>query len=86
MLKKLTFLLGLAGGFGGASVWLLSESAQSQVADGSPIEMLKAHLQLARERFSEAVDEGKARGGEVENRLHHELDAYRLHPDRPAVS
>lgn len=86
MLKKLTFLLGFLGGLAGGGIWLLSQSVRSEESGGSPVDIVKAHVQRAQERFDAALAEGKARGGVVENRLRQDLDAYRLHPDRPASS
>jgi hypothetical protein len=39
-----------------------------------------------KERLNVAVADGKRAGEATQNRLRNELDAYRLHPDRPGIS
>jgi hypothetical protein len=82
MLKLLLFLVGLAGGAGGAAAWLLSEPAPA-LPVGTP---LRDRLEELKVRFEAALAEGARAGQETENRLRHELDTYRRHPDRPATS
>lgn len=82
MLKLVLFGIGLAGGAGGATAWLLSEPGSSD-PHGSA---LPERLNELKRRFSAALAEGEKAGEETENRIRHEFDAYRRHPDRPGTS
>jgi hypothetical protein len=79
MLKLVLFVIGLAGG---TVAWLLSEPGPS-IPPGAPmaerLNALKRHVNAARV-------EGKVAGTETENRIRHEFETYRLHPDRPGTS
>lgn len=82
MLRLVLFGIGLASGAGGTAAWLLSEPgspALSNVPMAERLDVLKQRLDVARA-------EGAAAGAETQNRIRHELDAYRLHPDRPGIS
>jgi hypothetical protein len=76
------FVIGLAGGAAGTAAWLLSEPAAGTPAPDS----LSGRLDLVKARLEEALAEGRHAGAETENRLRHELDSYRRHPDRPGTS
>jgi hypothetical protein len=79
-MKLLLFLLGLATGTGVSAAWLLSApEASVAVESNDRFALLKTRLNLA-------VAEGRTAGRATENRLRNELDAYRLHPERPGVS
>ena len=82
MLKLVLFTVGLAGGAGGTTAWLLSEPGSGQP---SGIDMPERLNELKR-RLNVALAEGAKAGAETENRIRHEFDTYRLHPDRPATS
>lgn len=79
----LGFLLGAVVGGSGVAAWLLSTpgttNSVSQLAANERIQLLQS-------RFNEAVAEGKKAGTETENRVRHQYEAYRRHPDRPAFS
>lgn len=80
-MKLSVLVVGLLAGFGVSAAWLLSEPevASDSLSPGDRLAMLKG-------RLNAAVADGQAAGIETQNRLRHELDAYRAHPDRPGVS
>jgi hypothetical protein len=80
-MKLVLFLLGLFGGTAASAAWLLSEPEQA-AATMEP----GARLSTLKERLNVAVVDGRRAGEATQNRLRNELDAYRLHPDRPGVS
>ncbi len=81
MFKLVLLLLGVAGGAAATTSWLLSES------DGDVTEVsLPGRLELLRARVRAAQAEGAIAAQETQNRVRHDLDTYRLHPDRPATS
>lgn len=83
MFKLLLLIIGLGGGATGATAWLLSDpDASATPVSASPGD----RLALLKARFAAALAEGTRQGAETENRLRHELDAYRLHPNRPGTS
>jgi hypothetical protein len=82
MSKLLLFVIGLAGGAGGAVAWLLSEPGPG-VPAGTP---LAERLNELKRRFNAARTEGEIAGKESENRVRHEFETTRLHPDRPGSS
>jgi hypothetical protein len=65
------FILGLLGGAAGTVAWLLSEPASG--AGTSP----QSRWNELKARFARSVEEGKAAGGETEERLREDLDARR---------
>jgi hypothetical protein len=80
LVKLLVLLLGLIGGATTSAAWLLSEPDVGTLASpGGRLAVLKA-------RIAAAMAEGEAAASATENKLRHELAAYRSHPDRPAVS
>jgi hypothetical protein len=80
MLKLMVLLVGIAGGAGAATAWLLSDLSTSG-ASAAPGDRINE----ARSRFLAALDEGMQAGQETENRLRGQLNAYRVEPDRPLV-
>lgn len=76
MFKLILLLLGLAAGAGGATAWLLSEPGVGG-ATAPPGNTLQARLQELQERFNAAKAEGERVGGQTEQQLRRELDAYR---------
>jgi hypothetical protein len=82
MFKLLLFVVGLAGGAGGAMAWLLSEPGPG-VPAGTP---LVERLNELKRRFDAARTEGEIAGKESENRVRHDFETTRLHPDRPGSS
>jgi hypothetical protein len=82
MLTILGFLFGVAGGGAGTAAWLLSDNT----GEGGGRSDSAERLELLRARLEAAIGEGKRAGAETENRLRHELDAFRRHPDRPGIS
>lgn len=84
MLKLVGFLLGVAGGAAGTAAWLLSEpdGANSATMAASPADRVSE----LKARFQVALEEGHRAGAETENRIRHEFESYRRHPDRPATS
>lgn len=82
MLKLVLFTAGLAGGSGGVAAWLLSEPGPSEPS--SPV--MPDRLEELKRRLKVALAEGARAGAETENRIRHEFDAYRLHPDRTGAS
>jgi hypothetical protein len=80
-MKILLFLLGLFGGTAASASWLLSEPEQAAAATDPG-----ARLNTLKERLNVAVADGRRAGEATQNRLRNELDAYRLHPDRPGIS
>jgi hypothetical protein len=81
MFKLVLVALGVVGGAAGSASWLLSESDAPLSSTALP-----ERLQLLKTRFAAAWAEGSIAGQDTENRVRHELDTYRLHPDRPATS
>jgi hypothetical protein len=77
MLKLLIFLLGLAGGAGGVTAWLLSEPSTPEDTVPTTPGDLQVRLNDLKIRWNEALAEGKRAGQEAEERLRGELDAYR---------
>jgi len=82
MLKLVLFLIGLAMGAGGTAAWLLSEPGPS-VPAGAP---MAERLNELKRRFNAARAEGQIAAKEAENRVRHEFEAYRRHPERPGTS
>jgi hypothetical protein len=82
MLKLILFTVGLAGGAGGATAWLLSEPSPSQPSGTA----MPERLNELKQRLNAALAEGAKAGEETENRIRHEFDTYRRHPDRPGAS
>lgn len=82
MLKLVLFVIGLAGGAGGVAAWLLSAPAPS-IPPGAP---LANRLNDLKTQVNAALAAGQIAGAETENRIRHEFETYRLHPDRPGVS
>jgi hypothetical protein len=82
MLKLVLFTIGLAGGAGGTTAWLLSEPDSAR---SSGIAMPE-RLNELKKRLNVALAEGAKASEETENRIRHEFDTYRLHPDRPGTS
>jgi hypothetical protein len=80
MLKLMLFLVGIAGGAGAATAWLLSDLPTT----GAPA-VPGDRLNGARSRLLAALDEGRQAGQETENRLRVQLNAYRVDADRPLV-
>lgn len=76
------FVAGLAGGAAATAAWLLSETGGTTSSTSAPADRL-GELRI---RFERALADGKHAGAETENRLRHELDAYRKRPDRPGTS
>jgi len=80
LVKLLVLLFGLIGGATASAAWLLSEpDAATSASPNGRLAALKA-------RIAAAMSEGKAAAAATENTLRLELEAYRAHPDRPAVS
>lgn len=79
-MKLLLFLLGLVTGTGVSAAWMLS------APDGSGAVESNDRFALLKTRLNLAVAEGRTAGQATENKLRNELDAYRLHPERPGVS
>lgn len=79
-MKVLLLLLGLLSGAAASVAWRLSEPAVGDAAGPSD------RFSALKVRIADALAEGEAAAGATENKLRHELAAYRLHPDRPAVS
>ena len=82
MLKLVLFTIGLAGGAGGSTAWLLSDPETPQSSGIAVPE----RLDELKRRLNVALAEGAKAGQETENRIRHEFDAYRRHPDRPGTS
>ena len=82
MLKLVLFTMGLAGGAVGATAWFLSEPGSAGLA-GTP---LPERLEEVKQRLNVALADGAKAGEETENRVRHEFETYRLHPDRPGAS
>lgn len=87
MLKLIVFLLGLAVGGSGAVSWLLSEP-DAPHSSSPPLDRdsLQARLVDLQVRFRAALAEGERAGGETEERVRREFDAYRKNPDRAPAS
>lgn len=83
VLKLLLFLLGLAAGAASATAWLLGESGS--VPPGGTASTNDPWQQF-RARLNEALAAGNRAGAETENRVRHEFETWRLHPDRPNTS
>ncbi len=84
MLKVLLLVLGLAGGAGGATAWLLSEPEPTSAPvthDGS-----QDRLAALKGRFQVALAEGASSRQETENRLQTEFAALRKQPKRPGIA
>jgi hypothetical protein len=78
--KVFLLLIGLLSGAAASVAWRLSEPTAGDAAGpGDRFSLLKT-------RITAALAEGEAEAGATENKLRHELAAYRLHPDRAAVS
>lgn len=77
-MKLLLLLIGLAAGTAGTASWLLAlpERASESAVPTSP-DSVRARVEVARTRFSEAIAEGQRAGAETEQRLKQELDSYR---------
>lgn len=82
MLKLVLFTLGIAAGAGGATAWLLSESGSAGLTGTA----LPERLEEVKRRLDVALAEGARAGEETENRIRHEFETDRLHPDRPGAS
>lgn len=78
-MKILLFLGGLLAGTSVSAAWLLSDPEVVSSGSGNRLDALKA-------RLDRAVADGRRAGEETANRVRHELDANRLHPDRPGTS
>lgn len=81
MFKLLLFGVGLAGGAGGTMAWLLSEPED----DRSTTLALPERLEELKRRLQAARAEGEIAGEATENRIRHEFETYRSHPDRPGA-
>lgn len=84
MLKLVLFVLGAAGGVAASSLWLLVDSAPDVAGAAPPT--VRDRIDHLRRRFDLARLEGARAREETENRLRHELAAFRRHPDRPGTS
>lgn len=84
MLKMVSMVFAAAVGAAGASAWLLSEPLPN--VTGAVPASVHDRLEELKLRFNAARAQGAAAQAETENRLHHELAAFRQHPDRPGVS
>jgi hypothetical protein len=80
-MKLFLFLLGLIGGGIVSAAWLISEPENA----AAPTD-LNGRLAALKGRLNVAVADGKRAGEAAQARMQNELDAYRLHPDRPGVS
>lgn len=79
------FVIGVVAGAAGATAWLLSTPEPSQ-ARGSATDLLGTRGQTLKARINEALAEGRAAEHETENRLTHQFETFRRHPNRPATS
>ena len=82
MFKVILFGIGVAGGAGGTLAWLLSTPNSAGVVGVTPAN----RVDELKQRFEAARAEGVIAGKEAANRVRHDFEAYRLHPDRPGTS
>ncbi len=84
MLKVLLLVLGLAGGAGGATAWLLSEPDPTS----APVTPLGSQDRLTalKSRFQLALAEGVRSQQETEIRMQTEFATLRKHPKQAAIS
>ncbi len=82
MLKLVLLTMGVAVGAAGTTAWLLSEPGSSGLT-GTP---LPERLEEVKRRLNAALADGAKAGEETENRVRHEFETYRSHPDRPGAS